>query len=48
MNVNRENVSIRSFKHELMTIKTKKITLNNFDDNRVILDDDVRRPNEWK
>jgi len=28
----RENVSIRYFKHQLMTIKTNKITLNNFDD----------------
>jgi len=41
MDVNRENVSIRSFKHELMTISTNKLTLNNFDDKRVILEDKI-------
>ncbi|KAL4083840.1 hypothetical protein QTP88_029156 [Uroleucon formosanum] len=41
MDVNRENVSIRSFKHKLMTIKTNKITLNNFDDKRVVLEDKI-------
>jgi len=41
MDVNRENVSIRSFKHDLITIKTNKLTLNNFDDKRVILEDKI-------
>jgi len=41
MNFNRENVSIRSFKHKLMTIKTNKLTLNNFDDKRVVLEDKI-------
>ncbi|KAL4100902.1 hypothetical protein QTP88_020927 [Uroleucon formosanum] len=35
----RENISIRSFKHQLMTIKSNKLTFNNFDDKRVILED---------
>ncbi|XP_026821725.1 LOW QUALITY PROTEIN: uncharacterized protein LOC113560165 [Rhopalosiphum maidis] len=34
----KENVSIRSFKHQLMTIKTKKLTYNSYDDKRVVLD----------
>jgi len=37
----RENVSIRSFKHQLMTIKSNKLTFNNFDDKRVILEDKI-------
>ncbi|XP_022168643.1 uncharacterized protein LOC111032574 [Myzus persicae] len=37
----RENVSIRSFKHQLMTIKSNKLTFNNFDDKRVVLQDKV-------
>jgi len=41
MDDNRENVSIRSFKHKLMTIKTNKITLNNYDDKRVVLEDKI-------
>lgn len=41
MDVDRENVSIRLFKHKLMTIKTNKLTLNNFDDKRVILEDKI-------
>lgn len=36
-----ENVSIRSFKHQLMTIKTNKLTYNNYDDKRVVLDDKI-------
>jgi len=37
----RENVSIRSFKHQLVTIKTKKLTYNNYDDKRVVLEDKI-------
>ncbi|XP_022172740.1 uncharacterized protein LOC111035435 [Myzus persicae] len=37
----KENVSIRSFKHQLMTIKSNKLTFNNFDDKRVVLDDKI-------
>lgn len=36
-----ENVSIRSFKHQLMTIKSNKLTYNNHDDKRYILEDQV-------
>ncbi|XP_060867201.1 uncharacterized protein LOC132942650 [Metopolophium dirhodum] len=36
-----ENVSIRSFKHQLMTINTRKLTYNNYDDKRVILEDKI-------
>jgi len=36
-----ENVSIRSFKHQLMTIKSKKLTYNNHDDKRYGLEDRV-------
>jgi len=36
-----ENVSIRSFKHQLMTIKTSKLTYNNYDDKRVVLGDKI-------
>lgn len=38
----RENVSIRSFKHQLMTIKTIKLALNSFDDKRVVLNDCIQ------
>ncbi|XP_015370952.1 PREDICTED: uncharacterized protein LOC107166696 [Diuraphis noxia] len=37
----KENVSIRSFKHQLMTIKTRKLTYNSYDDKRVVLEDKV-------
>ncbi|KAF0710215.1 Uncharacterized protein FWK35_00029103, partial [Aphis craccivora] len=37
----RENVSIRSFKHQLMTIKTKKLKYNSHDDKRVVLQDKI-------
>ncbi|XP_022163064.1 uncharacterized protein LOC111028643 [Myzus persicae] len=37
----KNNVSIRSFKHQLMTIKTIKLTYNSFDDKRVILEDKI-------
>lgn len=36
-----ENVSIRSFRYKLMTIQTKKLSYNNFDDKRVILKDKI-------
>ena len=36
-----ENVSIRSFKHQLMTIKSNKLTYNNHDDKRYVLEDKV-------
>ncbi|XP_050065112.1 uncharacterized protein LOC126554040 [Aphis gossypii] len=36
-----ENVSIRSFKHKLLTIKTNKLTYNSYDDKRVVLDDKI-------
>ncbi|XP_050064686.1 uncharacterized protein LOC114124892 [Aphis gossypii] len=37
----RENVSIRSFNHQLMTIKTNKLTYNSYDDKRVVLRDKI-------
>lgn len=37
----RENISIRSFKHKLSTIKTNKLTFNCHDDKRFILHDQV-------
>ncbi len=37
----RENVSIRSFKHELRTIKTMKLVLNRADDKRYVLLDNI-------
>lgn len=37
----KENVSIRSFKHKLMTIKTNKLTYNNYDDKRIVLEDKI-------
>jgi len=37
----RENMSIRSFNHQLMTIKTKKLTYNSYDDKRVVLEDKI-------
>ncbi|XP_060868899.1 uncharacterized protein LOC132943807 isoform X2 [Metopolophium dirhodum] len=36
-----ENVSIRSFKHQLKTIKSNKVTYNSFDDKRIILEDRI-------
>ncbi|XP_060847796.1 LOW QUALITY PROTEIN: uncharacterized protein LOC132927301 [Rhopalosiphum padi] len=39
--VYRDNVSIRSFKHQLMTIRTNKLAYNNYDDKRVVLDDKI-------
>ncbi|XP_050064362.1 uncharacterized protein LOC126548868 [Aphis gossypii] len=36
-----ENVSIRSFKYKLLTIKTNKLTYNSYDDKRVVLDDKI-------
>jgi len=36
-----ENVSIRSYNHELMTIRTKKITYNSYDDKRHALVDNI-------
>uniref|UniRef100_A0A2S2PRT3 DNA-directed DNA polymerase n=1 Tax=Schizaphis graminum TaxID=13262 RepID=A0A2S2PRT3_SCHGA len=37
----RPNISIRSFNHQLTTIRTNKITYNNYDDKRVVLEDKV-------
>lgn len=37
----KENVSIRSFKHQLVTLKTVKLTYNSYDDKRVVLEDKV-------
>ncbi|KAL4090139.1 hypothetical protein QTP88_025038 [Uroleucon formosanum] len=37
----KENVSIRSFNHQLMTIKTKKLTYNSYDDKRMVLEDKI-------
>ncbi|XP_025410706.1 uncharacterized protein LOC112683763 [Sipha flava] len=37
----RENVSIRSFNHQLMTISTKKLTYNSYDDKKHTLEDKV-------
>lgn len=39
--VHKENVSIRSFNHQLVTIKTMKLTYNSYDDKRVVLDDKI-------
>jgi len=36
-----ENVSIRSFKHQLKTIKSNKVTYNSFDDKRIVLEDKI-------
>lgn len=36
-----ENVSIRSFKHQIMTVTTNKLTYNNYDDKRVVLIDKI-------
>ena len=41
LDVYTENVSIRSFKHQIKTIKSNKLTFNNFDDKRIILDDKI-------
>ena len=37
----RENVSIRSFNHQLITVNTKKLTYNSYDDKRVVLEDKI-------
>ena len=37
----RDNVSIRSFNHQLMTIRTNKLTYNSYDDKRVVLEDKI-------
>lgn len=36
-----DNVSIRSYKHQIMTIKTNKLTYNSHDDKRYILEDRI-------
>ncbi|XP_050064973.1 uncharacterized protein LOC126553903 [Aphis gossypii] len=36
-----QNVSIRSFRHQLVTLTTNKITYNCFDDKRVVLEDNI-------
>ncbi|KAF0755620.1 Uncharacterized protein FWK35_00021676 [Aphis craccivora] len=41
LEVTTSNVSIRSFKHKLKTIKSNKLTYKSFDDKRVILEDKV-------
>ena len=41
LNLYTVNVSIRSFKHNIKTISSNKLTYNNFDDKRVILDDKI-------
>ena len=35
------NMRIGSEKHQLQTIKTNKVSLSSFDDNRFILEDDI-------
>jgi len=37
----RENVSIRSFNHQLLTIKTRKLTYNSYDDKRIVFEDKI-------
>ncbi|XP_050065870.1 uncharacterized protein LOC126554918 [Aphis gossypii] len=37
----KENVSIRSFNHQLVTMKTRKLTYNSYDDKRVVLEDKI-------
>lgn len=37
----RQNVSIRSFKHKLVTVESRKLSFNRFDDKRYVLDDQV-------
>ncbi|KAL4103924.1 hypothetical protein QTP88_019241 [Uroleucon formosanum] len=39
--VYKENVSIRSFKHQIKTIKSNKLTYNSYDDKRVVLADKI-------
>jgi len=41
MEVYKNNVSIRSFNHQLMTLKTMKLTYNSYDNKRVVLDDKI-------
>jgi hypothetical protein len=36
-----KNVSIRSYKHQPMTICSKKLTYNSFDDKRYVLEDQI-------
>ncbi|CAH1708898.1 unnamed protein product [Aphis gossypii] len=36
-----QNVSIRSFRHQLVTLTTNKMTYNCFDDKRVVLEDNI-------
>jgi len=36
-----DNVSIRSYKHQIMSIKTKKLTYNSHDDKRYMLKDQI-------
>jgi len=36
-----ENVSIRSYNHQLRSIKSNKLTYNSYDDKRVVLDDKI-------
>ncbi|XP_050536021.1 uncharacterized protein LOC126902611 [Daktulosphaira vitifoliae] len=38
---NRQNVSIRSFEHEVRTLRTTKLALNRFDDKRYTLDNRI-------
>jgi len=37
----RGNVSIRSFNHQLVTLRTNKLTYNSYDDKRVVLEDKI-------
>lgn len=41
LNVYRQNISIRSFNHQLATISNNKLALNCFDDKRHVLEDKV-------
>jgi len=36
-----DNVSIRSFNHQLMTIKTRTLTYKSYDDKRIVLEDKI-------
>jgi len=40
-NPHTENISIRSFRHKLMTIKSNKLTYNSNDDKRYVLNDQI-------
>jgi hypothetical protein len=37
----KENISIRSYKHQPMTIKSNKLTYNSHDDKRYVLEDQI-------